>query len=377
MRRNHLFLCLMLALLLVTSGCAPIENQATPTPDAAQGAALTVTATLFPQYDFARYIAGERARVTLLLPPGVEPHVFEPTPGDVTAIADSDLLLYTGADMEPWAARILSGLSGARVLAVDVTQGIARLEEGTEHDRDDAHGAEDHGEGSGADHGEAPNTDHDGASDTLHDEAPDALHDEAPDTDHGVGSDADHGEDHSEAHAHASDPHIWLDPRRAAQMATNIEAALTGRDPEGAAYYKQRADALRADLAALDSDIAAAVASAERTRLAFGGRFALAYFMERYGLTYVSAYDSCSSQAEPSVRQIADIIAYMEQYGIPAIYHEEMVDPRVARTIAEDTGARLLLFHSCHNVSLEEQRAGATYLSLMRANLENLKVGLD
>ena len=120
----------------------------------------------------------------------------------------------------------------------------------------------------------------------------------------------------------------------------------------------------------------ALMSGAKRREICFGGRFALHYFAKRYSLSYIAAYDSCSSETEPSVKAVAEITDAILADGIPVIYYEELVDPKVSRSIAEDTGCKMLLLHSCHNVSKDELDAGATYLSLMRQNLENLKVGL-
>ncbi len=85
---------------------------------------LVVVATLFPLYDFARNVAGERAEVTLLLPPGAEPHGFEPKPADIVRLNKGDVFLYTSPDMEPWAANILKGLQNRNLEVVNTSQGI-------------------------------------------------------------------------------------------------------------------------------------------------------------------------------------------------------------------------------------------------------------
>ena len=71
---------------------------------------VTIIATLFPQYDFARQIAGEYANVVLLLPPGMESHSYDPSPADIIAIQNADIFLYTGESMENWAADIMEGI---------------------------------------------------------------------------------------------------------------------------------------------------------------------------------------------------------------------------------------------------------------------------
>lgn len=303
-------LSLLLPLCLLLSGCAGA------TPTAEEPGKIRIVATLFPQYDFARQIAGDRAEVRLLLPPGVESHSFEPTPADVIAIDKADLFFYTGEYMEPWAQSILDGLSGG-VRPVDLSSHI-------ELEHEDSGGEE-----------------HDGH---------------------------DHG---------GYDPHIWTNPQYAKIMAQDIADALIQVDPVNKLFYEENMERYGAELDALDLELEEAVSGAERRELVFGGRFALHYFAERYGLTYQAAYDSCSSETEPSARVVAQIIDEVKQKKIPVIFYEELTDPKVARAISKETGAKLLLLHSCHNLSRDEVKAGATYISLMRQNVRNLKEGLN
>lgn len=100
------------------------------------------------------------------------------------------------------------------------------------------------------------------------------------------------------------------------------------------------------------------------------------YFTREYGLTYESVYDSCSSETEPSVKSVMHVINEMREKDIPVIYYEELVDPKIAETIAEETGCEMLLWHSCHSVTKKELAEGVTYLDLMWRNLEHLKLGL-
>lgn len=277
---------------------------------------VQIVATLFPQYDFAREIAGDRAEITLLLSPGVESHSYEPTPGDIVTINNADVFLYTGPYMEVWAQSIVDSLTGD-VLICDVSQGVSLLESGEEEEAT------------------------------------------------------------GEGHDHTMDPHIWTDPNNAMEMVKNITNALCEVDQANQDYYREREQAYLQQLEELDASFQSIVDSSSRKELVFGGRFALQYFTHRYGLTAVSAYDSCSHETEPSVAAIAEIIDRVQQDQIPVVYYEELTDPKVTRTICEATGAQMLLFHSCHNVSKDEFDGGATYLSLMQQNAENLKKGLS
>ena len=78
-----------------------------------------------------------------------------------------------------------------------------------------------------------------------------------------------------------------------------------------------------------------------------------------------------------SAALVAQMIKEIKEQNIPVIYYEELVDPKISQMISDETGAKMLLLHSCHNVSKEDFNNGVTYLSLMKQNVENLKVGLD
>lgn len=275
---------------------------------------LQIIATLFPQYDFAREIGGDLVEVSLLLPPGMESHSYDPTLADMRKISRADLLLYTGPQMEVWVGELIGGLEEAPVTIVDLSQGIALLHE--EHH---------------------------------------------------------HGE---EGHHHEGDPHIWTSPVLARKMVDHIVEALCQADPLHEEVYRQNGAAYCAKLEALDGKFRSLVAEAPCREIYFGGRFALIYFAEEYGLSYHAAFDSCSSETEPSFSVMASMIQAIHEEEIPVIYYEELSEPRIARAISEDTGAEPLLLHSCHNLSKAEWDQGCTYLSLMEQNLEHLRKGL-
>ena len=126
-RTIALLLCLCLTAGLISS-CGAL-------PSKEDDAKLQIVTTLFPQYDFARQLCGDRAEITLLLPPGVESHSYEPTPADMIKINEADLFIYTGQYMEPWAEQIIEGLTSDDVTVVDASQGI-QLDASHEEDED-------------------------------------------------------------------------------------------------------------------------------------------------------------------------------------------------------------------------------------------------
>jgi zinc transport system substrate-binding protein len=319
-RKILIFIIIICVLAFAVIGCSkPVINNDNR---------IKVITTLFPQYDFVRHIGGDKVIVDMLLPPGMESHMFDPKPGDIGKISSSDLFIYTGENMEPWAERIISSIDTNKVIVVDASKGVELHKEEHEH----------------------------------HDEDENEEHDD---------------EDKEVGHAHEYDPHIWLDPELAKLMVDNITEGLCQKDPVNKDYYTKNAKDYKEEIDKLEKDFTAAVTNAKRNTIVFGGRFAFAYFVEHYNLEYKGAYDSCSTEAEPSVQTVVELIGYIKSNKIPAIYHEELVDPKVARSIAEQTGAELLLLHTAHNVSKSEMENGITYIKIMRNNLENLKKGLN
>lgn len=311
MKKWMAWMVAVLTLAGLLAGCAGQDAGDSMEPPAHTEGKVNVVATLFPQYDFARQVGGDRAEVRLLMPPGVESHSYEPTPADMLAINACDLFIYTGEHMEPWAENILRSTTNENLIILDLSAGVALSGAHT----------------------------HDGET--------------------------------------TADPHIWTSPVIAKQMVTAIQNALAYKDPDGADTYKRNAEAYVAELDALDAQFRDIVASGARKKMIFGGRFAFHYFVEEYGLEYDAAFDACGEETEPSAASLARIIGEVRDEGIPVVYYEELTEPKVARSIARETGAEPLLFHSCHNVSRDEFEQGVTYLDLMRQNAENLKRGLQ
>ena len=126
----------------------------------------------------------------------------------------------------------------------------------------------------------------------------------------------------------------------------------------------------------LDNQFEQTVKNSNNNKIAFGGAFAYAYFVERYDLEFISAYETCGESAEPSTAQIKEVIDYIKENHIPVVFYKEYSSGNIAKTISEATDAKMLVFNTVHNVSKEEMQNGATYISIMQQNLENLKQAL-
>lgn len=289
---------------------------------------IKIVTTLFPQYDFAKQIAKDKAEVTLLLPPGTESHTYDPTPKDIIKINSSDVFLYTGKYMESWVEKLISGLDNKNLLIKDLSDGISLLKSENDHDHDSEEHDEDH-------------------------------------------------HDHKHEHEHEYDPHFWLDLNLAAKMVDNIKDILCQKDPLNKEFYTKNANEYKEKLKLLDEEIINTVKDSKRKSIVFAGRFAHLYFIKRYNLDYIAAFDNCSSESEPSVKKITEIINFIKENKIPVVYYEELSEPKIANSISEATGVKSLKFGTIHNISKDQFDKGVTYLDLMRENLENLKQGLN
>ena len=136
-----------------------------------------------------------------------------------------------------------------------------------------------------------------------------------------------------------------------------------------AAAYKKR-------LEELDSRFRNGLAVCRTREFIHGGHFAFAYLARRYNLTYLSAY-GITADSEPSPRRMMELVRTVREHGLKAVFFEELLAPRVAETVAGETGAQLVRLHGIHNVSRQELDRGVTYLGLMEENLANLRKGLE
>jgi zinc transport system substrate-binding protein len=287
-----------------------------------QSKKLSIVATLFPLYDFAKEIIGDRANVTLLLPPGVEAHSFEPKPGDMITINNAGIFLYTGAYMEPWVEKILQATDNKNLIVIDTSKGVTLLK-------------------STAGHEEGP-----GQNTQGHDEQ-------------GV-----------------YDPHIWLDFTNAQKMVDSILEGLTRQDPANKDFYEKNAAAYKTKLQTLDEKFKKTLSGCRKDTFVHSGHFAFNYLASRYNLHYISAYGG-SPNAEPTPGKIIELKKFILEHGIKYIYYEELITPRIADILNKETGAQLLKLSGAHNIGKDDLKQGKTFIGLMEDNLTNLKVGLE
>ncbi|HEY3310241.1 MAG TPA: metal ABC transporter substrate-binding protein [Anaerolineales bacterium] len=301
--QSSLFLLVAVSLLL--AACAT-----TPAARLAAGPVRVLAVETFLA-DIAQNVAGERLQVEALLPVGVDPHGYQPTPQDVIRLADSQLLITNGAGYEGWLAKTLDNAGGQRRL-VQASDGLS---------------------------GRVP------SSGELLD----------PD--------------------HASDPHFWMDPNNVITYAANIRDALTALDPSGAAIYAQNTANYILRLKDLDSWIREQVSQIPpERRLLVTNHESLGYFADRYGFTITgTVIPSTSSEAAPSAQQMAALIDRIKQVHVKAIFLETGTNPQLATQIAQETGLQVITGLYTESLSSADGEA-PTYIEMIKHDVALLSI---
>ncbi len=284
---------------------------------------LKVVTTIFSTYDFAKEIGKEKAEVKLLLPPGIEAHSYEPTPRDIADINNADVFIYTSKEMEPWVEKLLNSLSNKDLIIVDASKGI-QMKEFNFDDHKHEHNDENH-----------------------------------------------------EEETHGVDPHIWTDPLMAISIVENIYQGFVSANAENKDFFESNKLAYTKKLNELDEKFTDLISKSKKREIISGGHFVFGYLINRLELTYHSAYESFSPNAEPTPNQMKELKEAIKEVGTKYVYFEVLVDPKLAKLLSQELGMEMLLLHGAHNVSKEEIEKGLSYYDIMIQNIENLKLGSE
>lgn len=328
MRKKIVVFMVLLVLAVGVTGCA----QNTAAKNAESAGKISIVTTIFPVYDFARAIAGGQAELTMLVKPAAEVHSYDPSPADIIKIQEADVFIYIGGENDAWVSTILESMDTSNKKIIRLMDAVKPVEEETV-------------EGMEAEEEEVV------AKTTQNKTEP--------------------AEEEIEY-----DEHIWTSPKNAILMVNEIAVALAEIDPQNAAVYTQNAADYTAQIQAVDDEIAGIVAVAPNKLLVFGDRFPFRYFVDEFGLDYKAAFPGCSTDTEASAGTLAYLMNTIKENNIKYVYYIELSNQNIAKAISEQTGAGLLQLHSVHNVTKDDFDAGATYVSIMQQNVENLRKGL-
>ena len=303
---------------------------------------LQIVVTSFPQYDFARAVAGDNADIEMLIKPGVETHSYEPTPDDIQKIQNADLFIYNGGENDEWVDGILDSIDMSKTETLKLEDCVTLIEE------DETVGLE-------------------GVETHSHDHNHDHDHED--------------GEEH-EDHDHSTtdieyDEHVWTSPLNAIKIVKNINTILNQLDEENVEKFNENAQQYIDEIKDIDSQIRDIVKHAKRKTLVFGDRFPFKYFVEEYGLDYKAAFPGCSDEMEPSAETVSYLVNFIRKENIPVILYVELSSQKVANTLANETGAKTMCLNSAHNLSQQDFESGVTYVSIMKENIKTLKAALQ
>lgn len=364
---------------MLLSGCS-ISGAANYVPsvssDEKDSRPLVVT-TIFPYYDFVRQIAGNRVRLKMVVPAGMDSHSFEPTPADMITMQQADLMVCNGGEMEQWVEKVTASLDTENMMILTMMDYVDVLEKELVEGMEDAEHGHSH-----SDHDHEAHDDHDHEEHVYEEHA--HLEDEA-----------DHAEIHDEKKTHENlshdtfdehdghemeieyDEHIWTSPANAMKIVEVIAEKLADISPENASYFEQNKNNYLKELKNLDDEFKDIVANGRHHMIVVADKFPLRYFAQEYGLSYRAAFSGCSTDTEPSAKTIAYLIDRIKENQLQAVFYLELSSHRTADIISEETGAKTLLFHSCHNVTRRQFDEGVTYLQLMKQNAKNLQEALS
>ena len=399
MKKKSLFskaVCAFLLLSLMLSGCGRnIPGQISGRERGEAESRLQVVATIFPQYDFARQIAGDKADVYMLLKPGEEIHSYEPTPQDIKMIQNSGLFIYTGGENDVWVENILASLGeeDRGPHAVRLLDLVETYEEESLEGMMPEKGDHDH------EHEAEEERDHVSETMTI------------------TGG-------HTHVHGGEPDEHVWTSPKNCVTLIQALTEEFCSADPANARTYQANGNACREAFEELDQQYLEAAAKAGRRTILFGDRFPFRYLAEELDLTCYAAFSGCSAESEPSAATIAFLIDKAAEERLPVVFQIEFSNGYIARAISEAAQVRMkknavkqaggtsedskasmgaaasadpaaaadsaatgnpemeipevkvLQLHSCHNVTRDEFDSGETCLSLMTKNLEALRTAL-
>ena len=399
---------------------------------------ITVLTSFYPYHEFTKNVAGDFADVKQFMPSGVEAHNWEPRAQEIQSLKDADVFVYNGLGMEPYVDKIINSGEFDNVLFVKASDGVEVLkfeDDHDEHAKDDDH--DEHAKDD--DHDEhAKDDDHDEHNDShteefhkeialvieefeeghmtesqsiesieeilrehegdghehearIIEDIEHVLHEiedghiagsEGLEEIHHLVSGEDVHDQHAKEDGHDShdhdyefDPHIWLDPILVKQQVNVIRDGLIQADPQNKEHYEENARIYNNKMDTLDMKIESALSSCQKdTIVPFHNAFT--YLGERYDI-HIVALSGMTPDAEASAAEIAEFVDFVEDNEIKVIFSEDLVDPRLAEVIADETNARVMLFSPLEALSKEEAGKNVSYIDKMETNLDSLKVALQ
>lgn len=306
--KKILTILIMFILLITVSGCNLSEDDNK----------LTILATNFPCYDFARAITKDvpNTSVEMLLKPGTEAHDYEPSPKDIAKISKSDIFIYVGGESDEWVKDLLKSIDTKKVKVVKLM------------------------------------------------DLADKRFEEDPQT-KAKSKDLEY------------DEHVWTGPRNDIKILNGLNEIISEEDPYNSSLYKINTDNYISELREIDSEMWRIGDNLSRNILVFGDRFPFKYLVNEYNFNYYAAFPGCSSETEASSKTISNLIKIVKENNVPVIIRVDYSNGKIAKIIADETGAKVLTMYSGHNITEEEFNSGKTMIDIMKGNIAVIKEALQ
>ncbi|MFS1519315.1 metal ABC transporter solute-binding protein, Zn/Mn family [Bacillus sp. SCS-151] len=310
-------------IMLVLVGCSNQNNTVATSPTNEE--TLQIYTTLYPLEDFTKKIGKEHVEVVSVIPAGADAHTFEPTPKKMIEIANANLFIYSSNQLENYVDKMKDALEKENVQFVATADKLISEEQN-------------HSEEEKPEENEHEDSDHDQHDDDLN-------------------------------------PHVWLDPTLAIELAAEITDALAALKPEAKDDFENNFLLLKEELTNLDNQFQTTIEQAERREILVS-HAAYSYWESRYGIKQI-AVAGISSTNEPSQKQLAEIIETANEHQIKYILLEQNVKPKVTDVIKNELNATPLQIHNLSVLTDDDISNGEDYFSLMEKNLETLKIALN
>ena len=306
----------------------------------------SIVCATYPEYDWVMNILGDKAasfNVTLLQNNGTDLHSYQPSIKDIAKISVCDMLVFVGGESDEWVEKAVAEAKNKNMIVVNMMEYLGdkvkeeEIVEGMQAEEEHEHEHEH----------------------------------------------ADHDHDHEGHHHHHDeveyDEHVWLSLRNAAALVETLAQKISELDSANAAAYKANAAAYSKSILDLDAQYKAAVAAAAKKTILFGDRFPFRYLADDYNLKYYAAFVGCSAETEASFETVIFLAKKVDELGLNAVLTIEKSDKKIAKTIVSNTkkkSAEILEMDSLQSITQKDIKAGRSYLSTMRKNLEVLRKAL-
>lgn len=319
MKKNCLVFVMAIVMIFTMTACGGTAQN----KNAADDGKLSVVATIFPEYDWAREVIGDASRVDLdlLVDNGSDLHSFQPSADDIMKISSADIFIYVGGESDEWVSEVLERADNEDMKVIclmDILGDEAKEEEGPE-------GAEEH----------------------------------------------EHEEEYDE--------HVWLSLRNAVMFCEEIKDALCEADEKNKEAYEKNAERYIEKLQDLDLEYDRMTADTEKNVLVFGDRFPFRYLTDDYGISYYAAFSGCSAETEASFETVRFLAGKVDESGLDCVMTIDGSDGKIAKTVSENTKSgskKILMLDSMQSVTEKEIDEGASYLGKMKENLKVLEEAL-